>query len=180
MTSTSTTVNDRSFMTSLVDRVTFLIRNGAVTTSELPMPLLLKIVLCHYAGRRNFKSIKWVLGALLYIATPNESVPADAIPLFGFADDEYVINWVMKELASEIDEFKYWLKSQPQVDNQVLLQESLERTKDNTSSIPREANYTMTYLFRLYTRSLGERTSGESSTSGGVKGLLCPCCPDPC
>lgn len=164
----ASTANDGNFMTGLFDRVTALIRNGAFTTSELP--LLLKIVLCHYAGRRDFKSIKWVLGALLYVATPIDVIP-DVIPFMGFADDAYVISWVMNELASEIADFKRWQETQPPLeDNKVLLQESLERMKENVSSIAREANNTMTYLFGMYKQSLGSRTSGNDSHS------ICPYC----
>lgn len=160
--------NDRGFMTGLFDRVTALIRNGAVTTSELP--LLLKIVLCHYAGRRDFKSIKWVLGALLYVATPVDVIP-DVIPFIGFADDAYVITWVMNELATEIADFKRWQETQPPLDdNKILLQESLERMKENMYSIAQEANNTTTYLFNIYKQSLGSRTSSNDSHS------ICPYC----
>lgn len=172
--------NDRSFMTGLFDRVTALIHSGAVTTSELP--LLLKIVLCHYAGRRDFKSIKWVLGALLYVATPIDIIP-DAVPLMGFADDAYVISWVMNELASEIADFKRWQETQPVPleDNKVLLQESLERMKENVSSLAQEANNTMARLFGIgvYGQSLGSRTSGNNSDnrqSDNNSHSICPYC----
>jgi uncharacterized membrane protein YkvA (DUF1232 family) len=68
---------------------------------------LIKIVLCHYTGRRHFGRIYLVLAALGYVASPIDIIP-DFIMGIGWTDDAAVLWWVQRVLRDEIHTFDRW------------------------------------------------------------------------
>lgn len=57
------------------------------------------------------KTVVAVIGSLLYFLSPVDLIP-DFILGFGFLDDVFVIGYVYKKIAVEIDKYEAWQDSQ--------------------------------------------------------------------
>ena len=131
----------------VLTKIMSLVQRG--TISELDV--LFSIVLCHFTGRRTFKSINIVLGALLYVCSFFDAIP-DIIPIFGFIDDAAVVMFVVTSLQTEINEFKIWRNTQTNIlpSNAEMVRESLAIVKDKTGDIMANARTFMNILQRNY------------------------------
>jgi len=56
-------------------------------------------------------SVIAVIGALLYFLSPIDLAP-DFLPFIGFTDDIAVILLVIKQISTDLDKYKDWLKTQ--------------------------------------------------------------------
>ncbi|GGF30729.1 hypothetical protein GCM10010954_32350 [Halobacillus andaensis] len=55
-------------------------------------------------------SIIAILGGILYLLMPLDAIP-DFIPVAGLIDDVYILNLVIKQVRSDIDDYKAWLSN---------------------------------------------------------------------
>ncbi|MCP3028036.1 YkvA family protein [Halobacillus sp. A5] len=55
-------------------------------------------------------SIIAILGGILYLLMPFDAIP-DFIPVAGLIDDVYILNLVIKQVRSDIDDYREWLSS---------------------------------------------------------------------
>ncbi|WP_431804060.1 YkvA family protein [Halobacillus andaensis] len=56
-------------------------------------------------------SIIAILGGILYLLIPFDAIP-DFIPVAGLIDDVYILNLVIKQVRSDIDDYREWISSQ--------------------------------------------------------------------
>jgi len=54
-----------------------------------------------------WKSIALVIGAVLYFVSPLDAIP-DIIPIIGFADDAFIIGFVMRAIRKDVRAFREW------------------------------------------------------------------------
>jgi uncharacterized membrane protein YkvA (DUF1232 family) len=54
-----------------------------------------------------WKSVALIIGAILYFVSPLDAIP-DFIPLLGFADDAFIIAFVMRQVRKDIAAFRNW------------------------------------------------------------------------
>jgi uncharacterized membrane protein YkvA (DUF1232 family) len=54
-----------------------------------------------------WKSIALIIGAVLYFVSPFDAIP-DIIPILGFADDAFIIAFVMRHVRRDIIAFRAW------------------------------------------------------------------------
>jgi uncharacterized membrane protein YkvA (DUF1232 family) len=54
-----------------------------------------------------WKSIALVIGAILYFVSPIDAIP-DFIPILGFADDAFIIAFVMRAIRKDVRAFREW------------------------------------------------------------------------
>ena len=63
-------------------------------------------------GRRDYRGVSkstivLILGGLLYFLSPIDAI-LDTIPVIGLIDDVAVLGWVLRQVRSELDEFRAW------------------------------------------------------------------------
>ncbi|PLT30755.1 YkvA family protein [Peribacillus deserti] len=61
------------------------------------------------------KSILTILAVLLYFVVPTDAIP-DFVFALGFIDDAAVIGFAVKQLVSDLDDFKAWKNSQAPIE----------------------------------------------------------------
>ena len=54
-----------------------------------------------------WKSLALIIGAILYFVSPLDAIP-DIIPVLGFADDAFIIAFVMRHVRRDINAFRAW------------------------------------------------------------------------
>jgi uncharacterized membrane protein YkvA (DUF1232 family) len=54
-----------------------------------------------------WKSVALIIGAILYFVSPLDAIP-DFIPFLGFADDAFIIAFVMRHVRKDIAAFRQW------------------------------------------------------------------------
>lgn len=54
-----------------------------------------------------WKSLALIIGAILYFVSPIDAIP-DIIPILGFADDAFIIAFVMRHVRKDIAAFRQW------------------------------------------------------------------------
>jgi uncharacterized membrane protein YkvA (DUF1232 family) len=54
-----------------------------------------------------WKSVALIIGAILYFISPLDAIP-DFIPVLGFADDAFIIAFVMRHVRRDIAAFRNW------------------------------------------------------------------------
>jgi len=54
-----------------------------------------------------WKSVALIIGAILYFVSPLDAIP-DVIPVLGFADDAFIIAFVMRHVRRDIAAFRDW------------------------------------------------------------------------
>jgi uncharacterized membrane protein YkvA (DUF1232 family) len=54
-----------------------------------------------------WKSVALIIGAILYFVSPIDAIP-DIIPLLGFADDAFIIAFVMRQVRKDVAAFRDW------------------------------------------------------------------------
>lgn len=85
-----------------------------VLTAKEKLSTFGRLLRAYALGRyRNvpWKSLLIIIAAVLYFVSPLDLIP-DLLPLTGFTDDFAVLLWVYNSVATEIDKFLTWEKSQ--------------------------------------------------------------------
>ena len=54
-----------------------------------------------------WKSVALIIGAILYFVSPLDAIP-DFIPILGFADDAFIIAFVMRHVRRDVAAFRDW------------------------------------------------------------------------
>ena len=98
------------FITDIVLRAQQLLRTNRnfqhiYTEGEI----LIALVAAWYYGHRplSWFSILIIVAALVYVLSPLDFIP-DVIPLFGFADDIFVLRTLFKHFQNEMGAFRIW------------------------------------------------------------------------
>jgi uncharacterized membrane protein YkvA (DUF1232 family) len=54
-----------------------------------------------------WRSLTLIIAAILYFVSPLDAIP-DVIPVLGFADDAFIIAFVMRHVRRDIAAFRSW------------------------------------------------------------------------
>jgi uncharacterized membrane protein YkvA (DUF1232 family) len=76
--------------------------------------LMFSLVNAWISGRYRkvpMRSIVSIVGAIIYFLMPIDVIP-DFIPVIGFVDDVFVIGLVLKQVSSDLEDFRVWRDSQ--------------------------------------------------------------------
>ena len=105
-------VNDKEKASNLLDDALKKAENNKGPINDVwdDLQLLFSIVNDWIKG--NYKkipvgTISMIFVAIVYFVSPADLVP-DVIPLGGFVDDAAVIAYVIKQIRSDLDEYKRW------------------------------------------------------------------------
>ncbi|WP_173915551.1 YkvA family protein [Halobacillus sp. Marseille-Q1614] len=63
------------------------------------------------------RSITAILGGILYLVVPIDAIP-DFIPIAGLVDDVYVLNLVIKQVRTDLNDYNLWLMEQDDQENE--------------------------------------------------------------
>lgn len=77
------------------------------------VPLMISLVRSYIKKeytRVPVKTIIAIVGALLYVFMPIDSIP-DSIPLIGYIDDAAVVNICLVLISSDLDDYRKWRKN---------------------------------------------------------------------
>ena len=81
------------------------------------VPLLFSLVKDYKAKRYRevpVKSIVAIVATLLYVFLPVDVIP-DIVPALGFTDDAVVVAWCLKVVTSDLEKYKAWKESNPDI-----------------------------------------------------------------
>jgi uncharacterized membrane protein YkvA (DUF1232 family) len=94
------------------DRLMHLFQNRHLKKFIEDLKLLILLLRDYWTGK--YREIPWgsiatIVAALLYVFSPLDLIP-DMVPFVGFLDDALVVNFCLKIISRDLENYKRWKK----------------------------------------------------------------------